>query len=68
MSLEINFLDYEIEHLPKEGEQKEERQFGYVQYDPEEKALIFYDPDKTEKRFTYKIKDIILQEEYLNNK
>ena len=66
MSLEINFLDYEIEHLPKEGEQKEERQFGYVQYDPEEKALIFYDPDKTEKRFTYKIKDIILQEEYLN--
>ena len=66
MSLEINFLDYEIEHIPKESQEKEERQSGLVQFDPEDKALIFYDPEKKEKRFTYKIKDIILQEEYLN--
>ena len=49
MSLEINFLDYEIEHLAPEGQQKEERQFGAVQYDPEEKTLIFYDPEKKKK-------------------
>ena len=66
MSLEINFLDYEIEHLPSEGQVHEERQFGLVQYDPEEKTLLFYDVDKKEKRFDYKIKDIKLKEEYLN--
>jgi hypothetical protein len=66
MSLEINFLDYEIEHLPKEGQIPEESQFGFVQYDPEEKTLLFYDTEKKEKRFDYKIKDIKLKEEYLN--
>ena len=66
MSLEINFLDYEIEHLAPEGQQKEERQFGAVQYDPEEKTLIFYDPEKKERRLILKIKDIKLKEEYLN--
>ena len=66
MSLEINFLDYELEQIVPEGQTKEERQFGLVQYDPEEKTLLFYDPDKKEKRFVYKIKDIKLKEEYLN--
>ena len=36
MSLEINFLDYELEQIVPEGQTKEERQFGLVQYDPEE--------------------------------
>ena len=66
MSLEINFLDYELEQIVPEGQTKEERQFGLVQYDPEEKTLLFYDPDKKEKRFVFKIKDIKLKEEYLN--
>ena len=66
MSLEINFLDYEIEHIVQEGQPKEERQFGLVQYDPEEKTLLFYDSEKKEKRLTIKIKDIQLKEEYLN--
>ena len=67
MSLEINFLDYEIEHIVPEGQTKEERQYGLVQYDPEDKSLLFYDLDKKEKRFVYKIKDIKLKEEFLNN-
>ena len=46
MSLEINFLDYELEQIVPEGQTKEERQFGLVQYDPEEITLLFYDPDK----------------------
>ena len=58
MSLEINFLDYEIEHIVTEGQTKEERQYGLFQYDPEDKTLLFYDPDKKEKRFIFKIKDI----------
>ena len=66
MSLEINFLDYEIENIPLEGQEEEEKQFGLVQYDPEEKSLLFYDPDKKEIRFPFKIKDIKLKEEYLN--
>ena len=66
MSLEITFLDYELEQIVPEGQTKEERQFGSVQYDPEEKTLLFYDPDKKEKRFVFKIKDIKLKEEYLN--
>ena len=65
MSLEINFLDYEIENIPLEGQEEEEKQFGLVQYDPEEKSLLFYDPDKKEIRFPFKIKDIKLKEEYL---
>ena len=66
MSLEITFLDYEIENIPLEGQEEEEKQFGLVQYDPEEKTLLFYDPDKKEIRFPFKIKDIKLKEEYLN--
>ena len=66
MSLEINFLDYEMEYIAPEGKDDSERQFGVVQYDPEEKTLLFYDPDKKEKRFTFKIKDIKLKDEYLN--
>lgn len=66
MSLEITFLDYEMEHLALEGQEKGERQFGSVQYDPEEKTLIFYDPDKKVQRNVIKIKDIKLKEEYLN--
>ena len=66
MSLEITFLDYEMEHLALEGQAKEERQFGSVQYDPEEKTLIFYDPDKKIQRNVIKIKDIKLKEEFLN--
>ena len=66
MALEITFLDYEMEHLPFEGQEKEKRQFGLVQYDPEEKTLIFYDPDKKIQRNVIKIKDIKLKEEFLN--
>ena len=65
MSLEITFLDYEIDHIVP-GKEPDEHQFGFVQYDPEEKTLLFYDPDKKEKRLVIKIKDITLKEEYLN--
>ena len=66
MSLEINFLDYELEDISSESKGDSERQFGVVQYDPEEKTLLFYDSDKKEKRFVFKIKDITLKEEFLN--
>ena len=66
MSLEINFLDYELENISSECKGDLERQFGVVQYDPEEKTLLFYDSDKKEKRFVFKIKDITLKEEFLN--
>ena len=36
MSLEINFLDYELDPLPQEGEEKSDTQTGNVQYDPSE--------------------------------
>ena len=65
MSLEITFLDYEIDHIIP-GKEPDEHQFGFVQYDPEEKTLLFYDPDKKEKRLVIKIKDITLKEDYLN--
>ena len=66
MSLEINFLDYELEYITPDGKDNSEVQFGVVQYDPEEKALLFYDSDKKEKRFSYRIKDIKLKEEFIN--
>ena len=67
MSLEINFLDYEIDHIPKESEEKLESQSGSVQYDPSENTLVFYDQEKIEKKMTIKIKEIKLNDEYLND-
>ena len=67
MSLEINFLDYEMEHVPIEGQEKLELQSGLVQYDPSENTLIFYDAEKKEQRLVYKIKDIELNDQYLND-
>ena len=67
MSLEINFLDYEIEHIPKEGEEKLDTQYGAMQYDPSENTLVFYDPDKKEQRLVIQIKEIELNDNYLND-
>ena len=67
MSLEINFLDYEIDHIPKESEEKLELENGSVQYDPSEQTLVFYDQEKTEKKMVIKIKEIKLNDTYLNN-
>ena len=67
MSLEINSLDYEIEHIPKEGEEKINMQSGLVDFDPSENEIIFYDQDKKEQKITIKLKDIKLIDTYLNN-
>ena len=67
MSLEINSLDYEIEHIPKEGNEKLPMQSGLVDFDPSENILIFYDQDKKEQKFSFKIKDIKLIDTYINN-
>ena len=67
MSLEINSLDYEIEHIPKEGEQKLDMQSGLVDFDPSENVIIFYDQEKKEQKLTIKLKDIKLIDTYLNN-
>ena len=66
MSLEINFLDYEIDPLPREGEEKSDTQTGYVQYDPSENTLVFYDQEKKEQKMTIRIKEIKLLDTYLN--
>ena len=66
MSLEINFLDYELDPLPREGEEKSDTQAGYVQYDPSENTLVFYDQEKKEQKMTIRIKEIKLLDTYLN--
>ena len=66
MSLEITFLDYQIKNIPSEGQEEEEKQFGLLQYDPEEKSLLFYDSYKKKLRFSLEIKDIKLKEDYLH--
>ena len=44
-----------------------ESQSGSVQYDPSENTLVFYDQEKIEKKMTIKIKEIKLNDEYLND-
>ena len=66
MSLEINSLDYEIDHIPQEGETKLNPSSGLVDFDPQENVLIFYDLEKKEQKFLTQIKEIKLIDSYLN--
>ena len=66
MSLEINSLDYEIDHIPQEGEPKLNPFSGLVDFDPQENVLIFYDLEKKEQKFLTQIKEIKLIDSYLN--
>ena len=66
MSLEINSLDYEIDHIPQEGESKLNPSSGLVDFDPQENVLIFYDLEKKEQKFLTQIKEIKLIDSYLN--
>ena len=70
MSLEITFLDYEKTlHLdnPQDAAQPE-LDSGCVQYDPQEKTLLFYDSEKKQKKFTINIKKLKTIQESLLNK